>query len=189
MKIMKKPIAVDAWFIDTLEIQYQGNVPDWVWKAAKEDKFIAVASDGHDMVLRIKTREGIMQAKDGDVLVKGVRGELYPIERGIFEETYDIVPDMDEEDLDTMTEEELLAGLEALGEQVHTKKAVESLVNEDGSISVTEFTDLADGSAMCAISMPYDTLLQFARIGLTHVIHREADRVMAEHEDVSGRNI
>lgn len=32
-----------------------------------------------------------MIAKKGDWIIKGVRGELYPVKEDIFEETYDIV--------------------------------------------------------------------------------------------------
>jgi len=39
----------------------------------------------------IDTLEGRMQAKAGDWLIKGVKGELYPVRRDIFEETYEIV--------------------------------------------------------------------------------------------------
>lgn len=165
MKIRKKPIAVDAWIIDLTEVVYSGNMPMWVWDAHHKEKKIAVASDGGDLVLRIKTEEGIMTAKDGDVLVKGAHGEYYSIKKSIFDETYDIVEE------------------EVFDEQDAKKEAIEGL-SEDGSISVTDFTDLPDGSAMCAINMPYDTLLQFARIGLTHVIHREADRIIEEYKDV-----
>lgn len=37
----------------------------------------------------VETTEGIMKGKSMDYLVKGVKGELYPIDRKIFEETYD----------------------------------------------------------------------------------------------------
>lgn len=33
MKYIKKPISVDAWQIDMLEIEHQGNIPDWVAQA------------------------------------------------------------------------------------------------------------------------------------------------------------
>lgn len=172
MKIRKKPIIVDAWKIDIVEMQYNGSMPTWVYRAWKEDKRIGFSSDGNDMILLIKTEEGVMTAKDGDVLVKGAHGELYSIKNSIFYDTYDVI------DAENLVDPTFNPAQDSL------KEAVESL-DEDGSISVTDFTDLPDGSAMCAINMPYDTLLQFARIGLTHVIHREADRVMAEHEDVS----
>ncbi len=40
----------------------------------------------------IKTREGKLYGyKDKDFIIKGVRGEIYPIGKDIFKETYDVV--------------------------------------------------------------------------------------------------
>lgn len=39
----------------------------------------------------IKTLEGKMFAKAGSYLIVGVKGEVYPCEKVIFEETYDVV--------------------------------------------------------------------------------------------------
>ena len=39
----------------------------------------------------VLTIEGTHHGKAGDYLMRGVRGELYPCDRAIFEETYDIV--------------------------------------------------------------------------------------------------
>lgn len=36
----------------------------------------------------VDTLEGTMRGKAWDYLVRGVRGELYPVDRGIFEATY-----------------------------------------------------------------------------------------------------
>ena len=40
---------------------------------------------------KVETLEGTLQGKEGDYLLKGVRGEMYPIKKAIFEETYDIL--------------------------------------------------------------------------------------------------
>ena len=157
MKIRKKPIVVEAWVIDTLEMQYNGEMPSWVYSAWKEDKVIGLISDGHDLLLRIKTMEGIMTAKNRDILVRGVKNELYAINRAIFEETYDLVEDEDDR------------------KQEDGKEAVKSAVDEFG-ISMAEFTDLPDGSAMCAVHMPYETLVTFARIGMMRAIEDACDR-------------
>jgi len=154
MKIRKKPIIVDAWKIDTLEMQYQGNVPDWVWKAAKEDKTIGLASDGHDMILRIKTMEGIMTAKEGDVLVRGVNDELYAINEAIFEKTYDIIDDNEE-----------------------------SQPKLEGGISVVSIEDLPDGSAIVLTDMDYETLKLFAKRGLHAALVEAAEKIVQEHGD------
>ena len=39
----------------------------------------------------IDTLEGKMRGNSGDYLVKGIRGEYYPVRRDIFEETYQLV--------------------------------------------------------------------------------------------------
>lgn len=44
-----------------------------------------------DHNLLIHTLEGIMQAKPGDYIIKGVQGEFYPCKPDIFEATYEEV--------------------------------------------------------------------------------------------------
>lgn len=39
----------------------------------------------------IRTLEGTMTAKDGDWIIKGVKGEFYPVKPDIFEATYEVV--------------------------------------------------------------------------------------------------
>ena len=41
----------------------------------------------------IATLEGVMQAKPGDWIIRGVQGEFYPIKSDIFEATYERVDD------------------------------------------------------------------------------------------------
>lgn len=42
----------------------------------------------------IQTREGILLAKKGeDFMIRGVKGELYPIKKEIFNETYEVIPE------------------------------------------------------------------------------------------------
>jgi len=51
-----------------------------------------VDKDDYTMAEMIETLEGILYAVKGrDFVIRGVKGELYPIEKGIFKETYDIV--------------------------------------------------------------------------------------------------
>jgi hypothetical protein len=42
---------------------------------------------------RVETMEGVLEGKAGDYLMIGPRGEMYPCDQEIFNETYDIVPD------------------------------------------------------------------------------------------------
>ena len=44
-----------------------------------------------DEPFEVETMEGIMKGKKGDWLMMGVKGELYPCDQNIFNETYDII--------------------------------------------------------------------------------------------------
>lgn len=74
MKAIKKPIEVEVWRIGDL-----ANIPEWVRIEVDDRGWL------------VSTLEGDMRASTGDYLIRGVRGELYPCKKEIFEETYDIV--------------------------------------------------------------------------------------------------
>ena len=46
-------------------------------------------------ILKIQTLEGVMTASLGDWIIKGVKGEFYPIKNDIFKETYERVGEED----------------------------------------------------------------------------------------------
>lgn len=46
---------------------------------------------GKKIWIEIKTLEGVMKASEGDYIVKGVNGELYPCKPDIFIKTYEEV--------------------------------------------------------------------------------------------------
>jgi hypothetical protein len=48
-----------------------------------------MGSAGKDMI--IKTLEGDMMVSEGDYIIRGIEGELYPCKASIFEKTYDLV--------------------------------------------------------------------------------------------------
>jgi hypothetical protein len=84
MKFRKKPVVIDAEkFEDTAEamndIHNMGMRP------------IRVTHSDGQVVLHINTLEGIMEAKIGDWIIKGVNGEFYPCKPDIFEKTYERV--------------------------------------------------------------------------------------------------
>ena len=84
MKFRKKPVVIDAEeFKDTAEamnnIRNMGVRP------------IRVANSNGQVVLHIDTLEGIMEAKIGDWIIKGINGEFYPCKPDIFEKTYERV--------------------------------------------------------------------------------------------------
>jgi len=40
---------------------------------------------------KVETMEGVLDAKAGDYLMVGIKGEMYPCDREIFHETYEII--------------------------------------------------------------------------------------------------
>ena len=88
MKYVKKPIPIQAWKIDLLELKNQGDYPDWVEDAHKRG---FVFAEGYK--LKINTPEGQMTAEEGDYLVLGVTGDYYSIKANIFDLTYEEVSD------------------------------------------------------------------------------------------------
>lgn len=79
MKFRKKPVVIEAWRNDPMS-----PPPEWVLEAVG----LRNPSDGS---LAIKTLEGVMIAKQGDWVIKGVAGEVYPCKPDIFVATYEPV--------------------------------------------------------------------------------------------------
>lgn len=85
MKYRKKPVEVEAVKFVPGEM-----LVDWLCNAVLEDRI-----DIHHMddtsCMYIKTLEGIMVAREGDYIIRGVKGEIYPCKPDIFEATYELV--------------------------------------------------------------------------------------------------
>lgn len=88
MKYIKKPIPVEAWQIDMLEIVNQGNYPEWVHEAICNGK-VTYVKGMTSVSLIINTLEGQMTAAEGDYLIKGPKGEYWFNKKHIFEEMYE----------------------------------------------------------------------------------------------------
>jgi hypothetical protein len=88
----KKPVEIHAWPVRDLIRDLGGdlcggswkNLPEPVEHAYLEGKIIRFADQLH-----IHTLEGIMAAGPDDMLIRGVKGELYPCKADIFAATYD----------------------------------------------------------------------------------------------------
>jgi len=74
MHYRKKPVVIEAWQL------LKKNLPAPEWMTGK---FIA------PLQVQIDTLEGVMTAKKGDWIIRGVQGELYPCKPDIFEATYE----------------------------------------------------------------------------------------------------
>jgi len=105
MKARKKPVVVEyiiftGWNKKSENTPFNqiyktgeafSEFPLWL-KEAIEQKRIRVKCP-YEWEIRIQTTESIMRANEGDYIIKGVNGELYPCKPDIFEKTYEVVSD------------------------------------------------------------------------------------------------
>lgn len=85
MKAIKKAIPVEVWLLNHRDTYI--TLPQFVVDHFSE---IEPLEDG---TWAIQTPEGVMTARDGDYLIHGVMGEIYPCKREVFEKTYIFVND------------------------------------------------------------------------------------------------
>ena len=78
MKVRKKPVEVEAW-----QNSDDTGWPEWMNSAD--------IGRGYGGSIFINTLEGVMKAEPGDWIIKGVRGEFYPVKPDIFAETYEVI--------------------------------------------------------------------------------------------------
>lgn len=85
MRFRKKPIVIDA-------VQFEGGMPSVVRIVEElkipEDIYIYNFENGNNGKFYIHTLEGTHIANIDDWIVKGVKGEFYPVKPDIFEQTY-----------------------------------------------------------------------------------------------------
>ena len=90
MRYRKKPIVIEK-----LQLNERGLVgEDWFWDAVTRNDIIT-----HDFGkyhenaawCEIKTLEGVVVARAGDYIIKGVNCEIYPCKPDIFKKTYEQV--------------------------------------------------------------------------------------------------
>ena len=95
-KYRKKPVVIDAWQLvgtnaethavyQWIEANTQGSFDP----LTEEIPASGVSIDPATGSFLIATLEGVMQAKPGDWIIRGVQGEFYPIKDSIFRETYE----------------------------------------------------------------------------------------------------
>lgn len=84
-KYRKKPVEIEA-FRYTLGCPY----PRW-FADALSDGTVNVHRINNECFVACNTLEGIMRGEEGDWIIKGVKGEIYPCKSDIFELTYEPV--------------------------------------------------------------------------------------------------
>ena len=91
----KKPVEVQAFRFNGDQTD-SSNVPDWFLAEFPKGKwFVASFREDETGIYRkcimIYTLEGLVTAKPGDWIIRGVVGELYPCRDDIFQATYEAV--------------------------------------------------------------------------------------------------
>jgi hypothetical protein len=78
----KKPVVIDA-------IRFTGSNTDEIAELLQWE--VVEDGDKYATELIIETLEGNMTAQVGDWVVRGIKGEGYPVKPDIFEATYELV--------------------------------------------------------------------------------------------------
>lgn len=89
MKYRKKPVVIEAFKLNSRGLIGE----EWFWDAVSENRIIIYnfgKNYPQDAWCEIKALEGIMVAKTGDYIIRGVEGEIYPCKPNIFEKTYEV---------------------------------------------------------------------------------------------------
>jgi len=135
-KFVKKAVIVEAeqWIgcnISTLS-EFMAT--------AKTDFITGKASEG---IIQILTLEGIMTARIGDWIIKGIDGELYPCKDSIFKRTYQKPGESDHEEVVDLSKSKLeidqLKRLIKIGKEV-----VEDFLPNIGNCALQDYGRLND---------------------------------------------
>lgn len=88
-KYRKKPVVIEAFKWTGGPDQTED--PEWVCEAIKDGRIYFTDSGTPNVKMVIRTLEGDHVANQGDFIIRGVKGELYPCKPVIFEMTYEAV--------------------------------------------------------------------------------------------------
>lgn len=89
MKYRKRPVIIEAFKWTGGPDQEDDAV--WADDAIRDGLIWFDKSGTPDVTLRIRTLEGIMIANQGDYIIKGIKGEIYPCKPDIFVASYEEV--------------------------------------------------------------------------------------------------
>lgn len=89
MRYRKKPVVIDAIPCSDAIHAFNsdwGALPKWLADAYEKGGVVPTGTG-----IYLPTLEGSMLAAPGDWIICGIKGEVYPCRRDIFEETYEVV--------------------------------------------------------------------------------------------------
>jgi hypothetical protein len=90
-KYRKKPVVIEAVHCSILHHAAGHDwkaLPQWMVEAYDRGEILFL---NHPSRIEIKTLEGTMTAEIGDMVIRDVKGELYPCKSDIFAATYELV--------------------------------------------------------------------------------------------------
>lgn len=82
MSLEPKKDMIEIKNLEQMQIQLDSTINDY------EKLPVPVRASRIDVEAVIKTKEGDMRAKPGDYIVEGIHGEIYPVDKEIFLDTY-----------------------------------------------------------------------------------------------------
>jgi len=85
-KYRKKPIVIEAVQVTKEMRNNHGPFPEWALPHLEAGHTAKIENSGW---LTVKTLEGSLNVSDGDYLIQGVNGEVYPCKPDIFDKTYE----------------------------------------------------------------------------------------------------
>ena len=80
---VEKPIKVKA-----VKLKKGETMPNWFLSGIMNG---VIEKTDNELEFLINTSEGIMKACEGDYVIQGIQGEIYPCKSDIFEESYEEV--------------------------------------------------------------------------------------------------
>ena len=82
----KKPVVIEAFRWTGGPDQTED--PEWIVEAIRAGDVRFENAGTPEVAMMIDTLEGTHRANQGDWIIKGVKGELYPVKEEIFRATY-----------------------------------------------------------------------------------------------------
>lgn len=83
----KKPVEIEAFQYHYGADSHTASYPKWLMDAV----LLGAITDNLNGKIMIQTLEGKMTVDDGDFIIQGIKGELYPCKPDIFAATYEPV--------------------------------------------------------------------------------------------------
>lgn len=95
-RFRKKPVVIDAiqWKPQVMLVQEVLKFMDADNGRMENQGILKIGKRNGELV--IQTLEGDMTVSENDYIIKGVKGEYYPCKPDVFQETYELVDDMEE---------------------------------------------------------------------------------------------